>query len=658
MKSSAFICRFLLIFGLVFITSSIAANAQSLESELLRIEFRMKENQLTIDSLNAAIATGRNQVTGESMGQSSVDSFQRLHDELTRENRRMQSRTDRLREQIQQQPPANRANDGRPRAQNTVPDAGRAANSRSTRPIDRPAVGASQNNTLANGQKPPTGTGTQANRTPISYGPPEASVDRSRATRNILAGELGNRAGSGSARSTRPMNVAETSPPVRGARGSVLGGAGLGVMGVDLAARGLEVYTGERTASEAGSELVADYSTGVVTGSALVGGFSLIGGALGGVPGAILGAKIGTGLLTIAGASSAGERMGESMARYHLQQEAFNQYRQEMVDLHPELQNVPADELDEITQSAIEADYLANKSDSTAQSDSAGANFLDGLVAGANDALETARGVTEQAIDSAQSELEQQVVDRVVDRVSEDPAAVAGDVMAALAALEGGGQQTSQPPTSDPTSGVGSLNDFAAQLLQSNSDITGPEDLPGWIDPPLEEPIRQETEKPPVTPPVGGGDETDFTARNRRQDSGSATTSQPLFVPPLIDNNPWLVSDDDVNSIRQGVNQTIANRVATANYRTDADRQQAARLEGQLQAAEERLRREMEKLERQRQQQINEALIEQQRQRVAAWYRQWYEAQQQYQNHQQQYSVPQSGGHGPKPTRLLQDAPQ
>jgi hypothetical protein len=206
------------------------------------------------------------------------------------------------------------------------------------------------------------------------------------------------------------------------------------------------------------------------------------------------------------------------------------------------------------------------------------------------------------------------------------------------------------------------LNQLLLQLNQSNNRTPNPDVLKPN---PLELPERPDelsndegTVWPPITPPAGAGTESDFTSGNRPPASVPTEKPQPLLVPPLIDNNPWLVSDDDINSIRQGVNQTIATRIAGENYRTDADRQEASRLEGLLRAAEERLRLEMEKLERQRQQKINEALIEQQRQRVAAWYRQWYAAQNAYRNHQQQRAVPTQRGHGHQSGGRIQDPPR
>lgn len=623
--------------------------AQS-DPELVHLDIMLRNNQRGIDSLNAALASGRNQVTGQPLEPADVELFRRRIEEDTRAAQRLQNRANRLREQLRERPPANNSNaTGRSRGENTQRNGAKPNNSRSTQPIESPSGGLRDNQTRPNGSNPPTSSGTRPIRNTTPIGPPEST--------------------SGSIRSTRPMNVPAEPVPANGVRPSVLGNVGLGVMGVDLAARGLEVYSGEQTPGEAGSQLVEDYSTGLVTSSLIVGGSSLIGGAIGavagfvggnapgavagGIAGAELGGKVAVGILTIVGAQAAGDRMGESLARYHLQQEAFNQYRQDLVERHPELRNASADELDEITQDAMESDYLANaKPEPPRDTKPVESNLLDGLASQLKDTVASAQGLAEQAVESAQAEIEQQAVDTF----NADPLAAAAEAMAVAAQMEGGSASNTSTPPTPPTTDASNLNDLVQQLSQSNARRSVPDELvPFEVDPPFERP--DEEIHPPITPPPGGGNESDFLTGSRPPQTGTSTQTQPLFVPPLIDNNPWLVSDDDIRSIRQGVNQTIANRVAGENYRTDAARQEAARLEGLLQVAEERLRREMEKLQRQRQQQINEALVEQQRQRVAAWYRQWYAAQQAYQSHHQQHATPQAGSHGQKATQLIQDAP-
>lgn len=647
-------------------------------SDLTHLEIVIRNKQRGIDTLGAAISTGRNQVTGEPLQPGDAELFQRIINEDTKDLQRMQKKADAVRQHLIQHPPtANSNNVGRARGADTIPNELKPTTSGTTQPFERPVGNSLDNNTRPTGEKPPTSSGTRPVDNSVPAGPPESSLRTGSDTRAIRTpAEPVGGSTSGSGRSTRPLAVPEgTRPSAGGVRGSVLGGTGLGVMGIDLAARGLEVYSGERTPGEAGEELVSDYATGAIVSTAVVGGGALVGGLIGGiagliagnVPGAIAGGiagaqaggKVAGGIMLVVGAHSAGERMGESMARYHLQQEAFNQYRQDLLERHPELKNAPADELEEIAQAAMESDYLANnKQDQSKDPKSGGFNWFDGLISQASDAADVVRDLGEGAFESVEAETEQQVLNNFND----DPLAAATEAMALAAQADTRGA-TSSPVGGQPEQGVDELN--LAQLLQQldqSSNRTSKPDEPKPDEVELaqrpDEISNDEGIHPPITPPIGGGTESDFTSGNRPAEPSPTEKPRPLFVPPLIDNNPWLVTDDDIRSIRQGVNQTIANRVAGENYRTDADRQEAARLEGLLRTAETRLRLEMEKLERQRQRQINEALIEQQRQRVAAWYRQWYAAQNAYRNHQQQRAVPTQGSQGHQSGGKIQDPPR
>jgi hypothetical protein len=112
--------------------------------------------------------------------------------------------------------------------------------------------------------------------------------------------------------------------------------------------------------------------------------------------------------------------------------------------------------------------------------------------------------------------------------------------------------------------------------------------------------------------------------------------------------------DIDVEAIRNGLAQTIAEMSARANFRTDADREQASRLEGDLRAAEEAWRRRVEQYNRMVQEQINEALLEEQRRRVQAAYNLLQAQHQNFNSYYQQHTPVPQGGAG-KQTPIIND---
>jgi hypothetical protein len=101
----------------------------------------------------------------------------------------------------------------------------------------------------------------------------------------------------------------------------------------------------------------------------------------------------------------------------------------------------------------------------------------------------------------------------------------------------------------------------------------------------------------------------------------------------------------DFYGIANGIAQFRANQTAQAEYRTDAARAEASRLEGDLRQIEERIRKRIEQYERMKAQQINQALIDLEKKRILAMQRDMANKQQAIIHHQQQFAIPR-----PQPT--------
>lgn len=212
----------------------------------------------------------------------------------------------------------------------------------------------------------------------------------------------------------------------------------------------------------------------------------------------------------------------------------------------------------------------------------------------------------------------------------------------------------------DPAGGAENLMDFVIGLgPRGNEDplvLQLAETLPAELREP-EIPLH------PVEPPGGGG--TGTGAEGSAAGGMAVIPNIPGSAADFVEAGPSRVvetaqgpvvnfGDVDPNQVRAGMNQLIADVHATANFRTDADRAQAAGLERQLRSAEEAYRRQVERYNQMVRDQQNAEQIRLQQLRAQAAYNHWFAQQQAYRSHYQQPQAPQSHGSG-KQTATIRD---
>jgi|GEM_PF-6978151 len=196
-----------------------------------------------------------------------------------------------------------------------------------------------------------------------------------------------------------------------------------------------------------------------------------------------------------------------------------------------------------------------------------------------------------------------------------------------------------------PQGGTVNLEDFVMGLNRRGNDdalvplLAGSEPVE-FRDPEPEIPMH-----PPLGPQTGAAGGT-AVVPNIPGSAADLVGAGPSRVVETANGPVVYFGDVDPNQMRSGMNQLIANVNANAIFRTDADRSQAANLEGQLRNAEEAYRRQLERYNQMVRDQQNAEQIRLQQLRAQAAYNHWFAQQQAYRNHYQpQVPTQQSGGH-------------